>query len=134
MSLPMNSPPPGTCHARTWALALVVAIAALGLLGQWVAQPIRQTGRPNMALRGCVLINHAPKSTLTLLPGIGPATAQHLIDHRQAHGLFQSPADLEAVHNIGPVRRRRMTPWISFATASRSHDAGIRLSATAPPR
>lgn len=48
-----------------------------------------------------VPINTASKETLETLPGIGPATAQAIIDHREAHGDFETVEALMDVHNIG---------------------------------
>jgi competence protein ComEA len=38
------------------------------------------------------------------LPGVGPATAQKIIDYRQAHGPFRTVEELEAVPGIGPSK------------------------------
>ena len=46
-------------------------------------------------------INTADLSALQSLTGIGPATAQKIIDYRTAHGLFASIEDLKAVSGIG---------------------------------
>ena len=61
-----------------------------------------------------VRINHDDADTLRLLPGVGPAIAQNLIDHRQTHGPFTHPRQLEDVHRIGPSVRERITPWLRF--------------------
>jgi competence protein ComEA len=41
---------------------------------------------------------------LDALPGIGPVTAQKIVDWRQAHGPFRSVDDLDAIPGIGPGR------------------------------
>jgi competence protein ComEA len=47
-----------------------------------------------------VNINSATIEDLEKLPGIGPATAQKIIDYRQVNGLFQ---DIEALMNVSGI-------------------------------
>ncbi|MDR1358835.1 MAG: helix-hairpin-helix domain-containing protein [Coriobacteriales bacterium] len=48
-----------------------------------------------------VNINTADSAALQTLDGVGPATAQKIIDYRSAHGAFQSKEDLKNVSGIG---------------------------------
>jgi len=49
-------------------------------------------------------LNTATAEQLDALPGIGPVTAQKILDYRQEHGSFHSVAELEGVPGIGPGR------------------------------
>ena len=43
-------------------------------------------------------------SKLMDLPGVGPVTAQKILDYRQEHGAFSSVDELDAIPGIGPAR------------------------------
>ena len=46
-------------------------------------------------------INQASSQDLQALPGIGPVTAQAIVDYREANGPFESVKALVAVRGIG---------------------------------
>jgi len=50
---------------------------------------------------GLVDINRASAAELDALPGVGPSTAQKIVDDREANGPFSSPEDLMRVSGIG---------------------------------
>jgi competence protein ComEA len=49
-------------------------------------------------------VNTAGPAELERLPGVGPATARAIIDHRKRHGPFRSVEDLLEVRGIGPAK------------------------------
>jgi competence protein ComEA len=51
-----------------------------------------------------VNINAASAAELDALPGIGPATAQKIVDDRTKNGPFSAPEDLMRVPGIGPKK------------------------------
>jgi competence protein ComEA len=60
------------------------------------------TGTTSSADSSKVSLNTATVQQLDTLPGIGPVTAQKIIDWRTAHGKFSSLAELQEVDGIGP--------------------------------
>jgi competence protein ComEA len=53
---------------------------------------------------GPVHLNSATLEQLDSLPGVGPVTAQKIIDYREKHGPFTAVDELDAVPGIGPAR------------------------------
>ena len=56
------------------------------------------------ARAGPVSLGSATLVELDGLPGVGPVTAQKILDYRAAHGGFRSVDDLDAIPGIGPAR------------------------------
>jgi competence protein ComEA len=77
-----------------------VVVPGRGVAGAPAATPPAAGSSPSAPLD----LNTATAEQLDSLPGIGPVTAQKILDYRQAHGPFHSVAELEGVPGIGPGR------------------------------
>jgi competence protein ComEA len=59
-----------------------------------------------------VSLNSADSEALQALPGVGPATAERILDYRKSHGKFKSIDELTAVGGIGPKKLEKMRKYI----------------------
>lgn len=57
---------------------------------------------------GPIHLNAASLEELETIPGVGPVTAQRIVDFREQNGPFQSVDELDAVSGIGPKRMEQM--------------------------
>ena len=119
----MNKPHPTETRwfslSRRELLVLAVGVGA-ALLAVGVTQAIRLiwghgdvvvTQRTEVApLPARLDINTASDYELAMLPGIGPATAAAIIEHRRTHGPFSTLEDLRQVKGIGPKTLEAIRP------------------------
>ncbi len=73
---------------------------------------------PTVAPSFQVDINQADVTELDMLPGIGPALAQRIVEYRREHGPFQRVEDLLQVRGIGPAKLEQLRPYITVGTCS----------------
>jgi competence protein ComEA len=57
-------------------------------------------------------INTASVEELQRLPGIGPALASRIVEHRRRHGLFKRPQDIVIVRGMSAKLYRRIAHLI----------------------
>lgn len=79
-----------------------------------VVTPPSSTGAASGGDATQVNLNTASPTELETLPGVGPATAEQIISHREQHGPFTQLADLEAVSGIGPATRERLDGSVTW--------------------
>ena len=91
--------------------AVTVNLAALLIDGQQIVVPeafapgagAAPTGE-GPVVSGVVHLNSADVVALDALPGVGPTTAQRIVEWRTQNGGFRTVDDLEQVPGIGPAK------------------------------
>lgn len=63
---------------------------------------------------GKININTADAAELEKLPGIGPAKARAIVEHREKNGLFRRIEDLSAVSGIGEKTVEALREYVSL--------------------
>ncbi len=124
---------------RDWAsrpsalfAASVLGIASLATMGVSLSRELRAQPAPQIAPAQSepqlqhvpeiprasavrlINVNNAPLSELDLLPGIGPALGQRIIEYRNEHGVFERIDELQEVSGIGPRTLEKMKPLITL--------------------
>lgn len=60
-----------------------------------------------------VNLNQATVDDLVALPGVGPVTAQNILDYRETNGGFDSVDQLQDVNGIGPATLAKLTDLVT---------------------
>lgn len=81
-----------------------VVVPGSGAGGVAAASPPTAGSSPSAPLD----LNTATLEQLENLPGIGPVTAQKILDFRQQHGAFHSVDELQGVPGIGPAHMAQL--------------------------
>ena len=75
--------------------------------------PANASGAGTGPAPGPVHLNTATVEELDELPGVGPVTAQKIVDYREKHGAFASVDELDAVPGIGPARLEELRELVA---------------------
>ncbi len=110
--------------AKPKAALELVNLAAPLADGQQVLVPLRggegvpgaggSEAAAGAAPGGKVHLNSATLDQLDELPGVGPVTAQQILDYRSANGAFRSVDELDAVPRIGPATLEQLRPLVDL--------------------
>jgi competence protein ComEA len=68
---------------------------------------------PGGTASGPLRLNTATAEQLDALPGIGPVTAQQILQYREQNGSFRSVDELDAVPGIGPARLEQLRELVA---------------------
>nr|WP_309696366.1 helix-hairpin-helix domain-containing protein [Armatimonas sp.] len=108
-------------HSTT-ATSVPSAVPHLGgarVLGK--AQSTSPTARPESASSkfhnpgdGKIKLSSATLEDLQKLPGVGPSTAQSILDYRKANGGFKELEELKEVRGIGEKKFAKMQPFLTL--------------------
>ncbi|MGH9741621.1 MAG: ComEA family DNA-binding protein [Candidatus Acidiferrum sp.] len=71
-------------------------------------------------------MNTATSEELQLVPGIGPVTAEKILQMRKAYGPFKSVDDLRAIRGIGPKRLEKMRKYLTVSKPAPRRDEHSR--------
>src|SRR5215470_4809631 len=95
-----------------WRLiAVYAALLAMTLCGITAGTTKKPPLKP-------VNINTANSEQLQQVPGIGPATAQKILQMRKSYGPFKSVDDLLAIRGLGQKRLDKMRKYLTVGKAN----------------
>lgn len=81
-------------------------------VGERLATTTTPRSSPGVTVPPLIDLNVASATDLQRLPGVGPATAKAIVEHRSRNGPFASVDDLLAVRGIGPAKLAEIRPWV----------------------
>ena len=107
-----------------WGLAVVLAVCA----GQSGATQVQEAASPEVPRAQSELIdlNAATAMELETLPGVGPRTAERILEYRREYGGFERIEDLMDVRGIGERTFLRLKPLVKVVAPEPEPDAGRR--------
>ena len=117
----MNAPDPAAplVPPRVQPLIAAAVVAGLAAIAAWAAAGgwfhgglVHHDAPPSATAAFTVNVNSAGVRELSQLPGLGPATAQRIVDHRREHGPFASLDALLDVPGIGPRTLEDLRPHL----------------------
>ena len=91
-------------------LTLEAPTSLPGALPTEVSAPSRTSAKKKAS--GPVSLSTGSLAELQTLPGVGPATAQKILDYRMEHGGFSSIDEIQAVKGIGPKKFEKMRAFL----------------------
>jgi competence protein ComEA len=108
-------------------LIAIVLLTAIGIAQPSIASPqaAKSAGaaRAKATAASPVNLNSASAPQLQTLPGVGPSTAQRIVEYRQKNGSFKKIEELMNVKGIGEKSFLKLKPLITVG-ADKADRAG----------
>src|SRR5262249_52465972 len=112
----LHRPQPGPPRPRerkpvmNRSIRRLTAFAVAALVALAVA-PVFAADAPS----GVVNVNPATAAELDLLPGVGPAVAGRIVEHREKNGAFKTADELMLIKGIGQKTFDKMKPYVALS-------------------
>lgn len=81
-----------------------------------------------------VNINAATSEELQLVPGIGPSTAEKILQMCKSYGPFKSVDDLLAIRGLGPKRLEKMRRYLVVGKTPKAQPPASPPKNNSPPK
>ena len=98
-------------HSRPYAFSLFLSFCFLANLATALAATKKPPVHP-------INLNSATSEELQQVPGIGPATADKILQMRKSYGAFKTVDDLLAIRGIGKKRLDKMRKYLVAGRAA----------------
>ena len=99
----------------------------LFVLVLWATQGLLAKKKPPLHP---VNLNTATSAELQEVPGIGPVTAEKILQMRKSYGAFKSVDDLRAIKGIGPTRLDKMRKYLEVGKPAQGKQNSAQAAAT----
>jgi comEA protein len=96
-------------NCKTFGLVLVALCVGSLLAASSLAQKKQPPAKP-------IDLNTASAKELQQLPGVGPVTAQRIVEMREKSGRFRRVEDLLAIRGISQKKLAALRPYVSVST------------------
>lgn len=105
-------------HGKAVCAAVAILLALVAVTPRAIAEePVAVEQEPSVEP---IDVNRASAADLERVPGIGPATAQRIIEWREQHGPFERLEDLLNVRGIGEKTLEKLRPYLTVGKVERA--------------
>jgi competence ComEA-like helix-hairpin-helix protein len=98
--------------SRTLRTVVAIFLFSLALISMIASAPSAEASISRSQGEDRIDINAASVEELQGLPGVGPALASRIVEHRRKHGMFKRPQDIVIVRGMSAKLYRRIAHLI----------------------